>query len=587
MTAGVTGSIATVSGTGRFTGSIPANASADTLARRPGSTGDEISVVRDLGNRVPSSLKLKTILGVFIAGLLLAVSGLTFFLVSGIFDRFAEAVRQDLAWKAEQLAVQMARATEVGLAAGDLSAVEPVLSAYLKVADLQGVVAVRADGKILVKKGQIPAVAPLLAIGEGVVGTGPDYFWACAEGSIEGAKVGKVAAVVSARRLHESVRLRTRILLIAAGACLAALLASLFFVSGYLGPLLRFAERTLEKLQHLNATLEHRVDERTAALRQANGQLTESLEKNQAMQRQLMDASRRAGMADVATTVLHNVGNVLNSVNVSANVVMDTMQGSRLNGLAKAAELMRARKDDLSRFLTEDDKGKKLPLYLCGLADAASAERASMLKELESLQKNVDHIKVIVSRQQAQARSSLGVVEDVSIPDLLEDAIKFVGSSYEKHHVHVEREFDELPSVRLDRHKLFQIVMNLLSNAKHAVLAVQDPARERRVTVRLRLRSDTRFAIEIEDNGCGIAPENLKKIFTYGFTTKREGHGFGLHSCANTAAEMGGSLGASSPGPDAGARFILELPLVAPGERPSNPEPSTVDLPNFRAAAIG
>jgi signal transduction histidine kinase len=543
-------------------------------------TQQEISVVREIGQQVPTSLRLKTVLSVFIVALLLGVSGITFFLVSGIFERFAEAVRGDLTWKTQKVAAEMASKADVGLALADGKVVDEALRGYIGTADIQGWAALDKGGRVLKRAGDLPLPAlELFKLPPGALGTGTDYFWSWSPAQIEGNELGKVAAVVSARRLHEGERLRTRILLIAGAACLAALLASFVFVGGYLGPVLRFAERTLQKLQHLNATLEVRVDDRTAALRNANSQLTESLAKIQNMQRQLMDASRRAGMADVATTVLHNVGNVLNSVNVSANVVTDTLTQSRLNGLARAADMIRAHKDDLSRFLTEDEKGRRIPLYVCSLADAAAEERASIVRELESLQKNIDHIKVIVSRQQAQAKT-VGVIERISIPELLEDALKFVSTSYERHGLAVVREFQDIGSVRLDRHKLFQILMNLLSNARHAVKAVEDPAKEKRVVVRVQRQGEDKFVIEVEDTGCGIAAENLQKIFTYGFTTKEEGHGFGLHSSACAAAEMGGSISAHSDGPARGARFTITLPLEPPAA-----EVSSVDLPSFRRAA--
>src|SRR6185369_13109107 len=113
------------------------------------------------------------------------------------------------------------------------------------------------------------------------------------------------------------------------------------------------------------------------------------------------------------------------------------------------------------------------------------------------------------------------------------------------------------PAARLDRHKLFEMVMNLLSNAGHAV----EGQGMRNIAVRVRPRGFDRFLIEVEDTGCGISPEHLDKIFTFGFTTRPGGHGFGLHASACAAAEMGGSLTAHSDGPGRGARFTIELPL--------------------------
>ena len=206
---------------------------------------------------------------------------------------------------------------------------------------------------------------------------------------------------------------RDRVLAVAGLSAMLAVGVALAFVRFYFGPVLRFAETTRRKLQNLTATLEQRVEERTAELVEANAQLRRTLEQNRDIQRQLMDASRRAGMAEVATSVLHNVGNVLNSVNVSAGVVIDTVQRSRLVGLGKAAELIREHEADWAQFLSEDEKGRKLPAYICNVAEAAAQERALMLDELASLQRNIDHIKTIVSRQQSQVKATLGVLETV------------------------------------------------------------------------------------------------------------------------------------------------------------------------------
>jgi len=324
----------------------------------------------------------------------------------------------------------------------------------------------------------------------------------------------------------------------------------------------RHVARTLE-MAVLHATLELRVEERTLALRDSNEQLAESVERLQSAQRQLVEASRKAGMSEIATSVLHNVGNVLNSVNVSANLVEDRVSNLRARSIAKLADLVREHRDDLPRFFAEDPRAGNMSRYLDVLAHAVDVDRGQMLDELASLRRNIDHIKAIIMLQQDFARGPVGVAEHLSLADLLEDALRFDRASYDRHKVTVERQFEPLAPVVCDRHKILQIVTNLLSNARHAV--AEQPPERRRVVVRIRKDSGD-HVIEIEDTGCGIAPDNLSRVFSLGFTTRADGHGFGLHSSACSAVELGGSLTCHSDGPDRGALFRLTLPLPgAPG----------------------
>ena len=152
-------------------------------------------------------------------------------------------------------------------------------------------------------------------------------------------------------------------------------------------------------------------------------------------------------------------------------------------------------------------------------------------------------------------------MSEVSLAELVADAFRIIESGFERHHIHVVKEFDDLPSINADKHKILQILLNLLRNAKQAIKDGDNPERE--IRVRLRLHTPDRIRIEVEDTGVGLPRENLTRIFAHGFTTKRDGHGFGLHSGALAAREMGGSLWAESEGPGAGATFVLELPFVA------------------------
>jgi PAS domain S-box-containing protein len=288
------------------------------------------------------------------------------------------------------------------------------------------------------------------------------------------------------------------------------------------------------------------------------------------LNRQLMGTSRLAGMAEVATGVLHNVGNVLNSVSVAATVVSDRLRHSKLANLRRATAVLREQNGRLAEFLTADPKGKLIPEYLATVADQLAGEQTKLIAKMDSVGQHIEHIKEIVAMQQTYAKVS-GVYESLAVVALVEDALRMNVAAFDRHGIELVREFaDNLPLVRVDRHKVLQILINLLRNAKYAMEARS--GHPKRLVARASLASPDRVRITIADNGVGIAPEHLTRIFNHGFTTKKDGHGFGLHSGANAAKEMGGTLTAHSDGPGTGAAFSLELPTTASIRQKEHPE---------------
>lgn len=313
------------------------------------------------------------------------------------------------------------------------------------------------------------------------------------------------------------------------------------------------------KLQGANDELETRVAERTRDLvaeveakERAHAELAQA-------QQHLMTASRLAGMADVATGILHNVGNVLNSVNVSATLVTDRLAKSPIENLAKAATMMEEQRENLAVFLSEDPKGKLLPGYFKRLAHGLIRERQLVQTEVKSLVKNVEHIKIIVSMQQSYAHVA-GMVEEVEAEDLIESAIQIEHATYERYQIQLIRDYQPVPRLCVDRHKALQILVNLLNNAKYAL--EQTAIHERRVSVAIFANQIGHVCLRVTDNGVGIERDNLSQIFVHGFTTRKNGHGFGLHSSSNAAKEMTGSLSVHSDGAGKGATFTLELPVA-------------------------
>lgn len=287
-------------------------------------------------------------------------------------------------------------------------------------------------------------------------------------------------------------------------------------------------------------------------------ELKEAQEKLEDTHKRLSHASRMAGMAEVATDILHNVGNVLNSVNVSCSMVMGRLQESPAANLARIPQLLKEQTGKLDAFLTTDPKGKKIPDYLGALAKVIEEQRTFALGELEQLRQHIDHIKQVVAMQQNYARVA-GLEEQVAAVDLIEDSLRLNASAMIRHRVELVRDLETVPPLVVDKHKVLQILVNLVSNAKYAVSA--SPREDKLVTVRVRRTSPERLQIQVADNGVGIAPENLTRVFAHGFTTRPDGHGFGLHSGAIAAKELGGALTVQSDGPGHGATFTLELPF--------------------------
>ena len=303
-------------------------------------------------------------------------------------------------------------------------------------------------------------------------------------------------------------------------------------------------------LEESHRTVEQKVDERTRELKDA--------------QQRLIDAARGAGMADIATSVLHNVGNVLNSLNVSVSVASGKIQQSPVGDLTKAVAMIDAHKGDIGEFLSTDQRGKHLPGFLTTVAQVMADEQAFLLlDEMSSLSRNVEHIKQIVNVQQAYAKLGGGkeTISEVSITEAIQDAIQVSLASGNTTPIDIVREIADV-TIPTDKHALLQILINVIRNAKHSVMA--NPQGERRVTIKAAtcLHEDREILrVQVIDNGAGIDPANLQRIFNHGFTTKKDGHGFGLHSSANAAKQMQGSLTATSAGPKQGATFTLDLPM--------------------------
>jgi C4-dicarboxylate-specific signal transduction histidine kinase len=243
-----------------------------------------------------------------------------------------------------------------------------------------------------------------------------------------------------------------------------------------------------------------------------------------------------------------------------------------VGAVRKLADLLASKGQDLGRFMTDDPRGQKIPNYLNRLGAHLAQEQSDLCRKVESLTENIQHINEIVATQHAYAKVS-GVLEIATLEDIVEDALRMQGEILAHHNIKLLRDYVKAPPILVDRHKVLQILFNLLQNAKHA--CDKSDTGEKQIAVRIRTPDEQHVTVCVLDNGMGIAAENLTRIFAQGFSTRKDGHGLGLHSSLLMAQDMGGTLKAFSAGPGQGAAFTLELPLTSkvdpsrPGSRPN------------------
>jgi PAS domain S-box-containing protein len=275
-------------------------------------------------------------------------------------------------------------------------------------------------------------------------------------------------------------------------------------------------------------------------------------------QEKLLETAREVGMAEVATGVLHNVGNVLNSVSVTAGSVQKRVRSSKISYLSDVVNLLEEHKDKLGTFMTAEERGKKLPAFLANLSKELIEEQERCLEGLEELTKHVQHVGDVIQLQQSHSKAK-GLIEPTSIADLVEDALQINSEATAQNNIQIKRDIANLPTILLDRHKVLQILTNLISNA---IYALSKSSQDNKIlSIHVKEQKSGQLQIDVCDNGIGIPKENLTRIFEHGFTTKKKGHGFGLHSIALSANELNGSITPHSDGPGKGAVFTVELPF--------------------------
>lgn len=344
------------------------------------------------------------------------------------------------------------------------------------------------------------------------------------------------------------------------GGCLILLVLLRLLQGNVIVPLSTLTAKAIEIGRRDDTTIRVGL-ERSDEIGQLAGEFDRMLGKLAKSREQVIETARLAGMSEIATGVLHNVGNVLNSVNVSANLATKKTEELSLGDLEMLVGVLAGHERDLATFVGQDPRGKHLVPFLKELSTALGAQRRAIQDEMRALNQGIEHIAELVRAQQSHAGSK-GVFEKAMLPEQLEAALSICKQGLGAcGNIRIERDFGELPAVRVDKHKLMEILVNVIQNAGQALAehGGSDPC----ITLRLSRPEPLTARIEVRDNGTGIPRENLTRVFQHGFTTKKNGHGFGLHVSANAATEMGAKLSAASDGAGRGAAFFLDIPIEA------------------------
>lgn len=304
--------------------------------------------------------------------------------------------------------------------------------------------------------------------------------------------------------------------------------------------------------------LERRIQDRTRELREQVTQKEIAQENLAEINSRIAKISHQAGMAEVANSMLHNIGNVLNSLNVSIAVLRTQLNRSPLVQFPEVIQLIEKNKTNLSDYLTRDPAGQHVIELLKLLSEQAVLEHQNFMNETNQIYASVQHVNEIIDKQKSYS-NRLGVIETFNVLALINEALSFYQESLDGLGVSVITDIPEELAWVADKNKITQIIINLVVNAKDSMALCEIGRGQLNISAYVS-HQDSKLVIRITDNGVGIDPETIKNIFNYGFTTKTTGHGFGLHGSALAAKEMAGDLSVHSDGLGAGATFILTVP---------------------------
>ncbi|MEX0769919.1 MAG: two-component regulator propeller domain-containing protein [Balneolaceae bacterium] len=323
------------------------------------------------------------------------------------------------------------------------------------------------------------------------------------------------------------------------------------------GIILTIYRLRVRSIRQRNKMLEREVAERTDELKKKNIDLEKTLKELEETKDELVEKAHKAGMADIATGVIHNVGNILNSVNTSAEMIKESVKKSNVEKLCQANSILRKHIDEMEEFISNDPKGMKLMEYYLALEEPLKNEMSYVLQQSERLSDKINLISEVISAQQSHVGADIQA-DQTSLLEMIDNALTLLAGSIERHGIVIEKDLQATDPIVTQRSKLIHVLVNIFKNAKEAM--ADYTTNEKNITIKT-WQGESYVYLSVSDNGPGIKPEHLDKIFTHGFTTKKNGHGFGLHNTANSMNEMGGKIEVQSEGEGKGTTFILSFPV--------------------------
>lgn len=273
--------------------------------------------------------------------------------------------------------------------------------------------------------------------------------------------------------------------------------------------------------------------------------------------KRVLGAAHQAGMADVTSEVLHNVGNVINSANASVEQLGEQLHNSKVSGLERAVELLRENSGRIGEFFSQDPRGPKLADYLMKISGVMRQECRANLERVARIRKSLFHIQEIISHQEQWAHRPEFAFE-TDLAEVFQEVLLLNQDRLDQAGIVTELQVEPKLELMLNKSKLTQVLVNLVRNAIQAMERTAGGARV--LTLLARRLDDQSIEIEIQDTGCGMTDEVQASLFHHGFTTKENSQGIGLHYCANAVRTMGGAIAASSGGPGRGASIRIRLP---------------------------